>query len=308
MPFFSVIIPVYNKQKFVFKTIQSVLNQSYIDFEIIVINDGSTDESENEILKCNDNRIKYYSQTNNGVATTRNEGIKKATGKYICFLDADDFWKSEFLKTFKYYIDLNVNQKVFSCSIEFETSKKVVTPTYSIQRTNDFEIVNFFKASCNESVLWTSSSVFEKSVFETVGVFDTNLKMGEDTDLWIRIGLQYSIFFIWEKLAIYCFDQNSISRNLNYKLEEITFKKHEISEKTNTDLKKYLDLNRFSIAIKSKILGNKKEYNKYKNEISSSSLVLKKRVLLQLPSFILIGLIKLKTVTTNLGLGSSVFR
>lgn len=90
MPFFSIIIPVFNKERFVAKTLKSVLSQSFIDFEIIIINDGSTDKSEVEILAITDERILYFLKENEGVAVARNLGIGKASADYICFLDADD--------------------------------------------------------------------------------------------------------------------------------------------------------------------------------------------------------------------------
>ena len=305
---FSIIIPVFNKQQFIYKTIQSVLNQTIADFEILIINDGSTDNSEFEILKFNDFRIRYFNQKNNGVSKARNMGIRNAKGQYICFLDADDLWNSDFLETFRKYIALVPNQKVFSSQFEVETSKKIFLPTYSIKKTNDFEVVNFFKASFKESVLWTSCAVFEKSVFDKVGVFDEQIKKGEDTDLWIRIGLNYEIVFIWKVLAKYGFDESSISRNFHYWLEELTFEKYKVAEKKNADLKKYLDLNRYSVAIKCKIIGNKNEFKKYKNEILYKNLTLKKQFLLLLPSYLLKKLIKIKTLLANLGLSNSVFK
>lgn len=308
MVFFSIIIPLYNKKNYIVKTIQSVLNQTFNNFELLIINDGSDDKSELEVLKFNDSRIFLHHQNNKGVATARNVGIKNAKGSYICFLDADDVWKPDFLETFKKYIDLVPAQKVFSCRFEIETARKTFVPKYSIKKTNDFEIVNFFKASFKESVLWTSSAAFEKSVFDEVGTFDQNLKNSEDTDLWIRIGLMYNVVFIWKIVAKYCFDQQSISRNLHYGLEEITFNKYKKIEKNNSDIKKFLDLNRYSKAIKFKILGNFTDYNKFKNEILITNLTLKKRIILNLPPKTLIFLIALKTQLTNLGFGNAVFK
>ncbi|MBC7494212.1 MAG: glycosyltransferase family 2 protein [Flavobacterium sp.] len=308
MVFFSIIVPLYNKKKYIAKTIQSVLNQTFINFELVIVNDGSDDKSELEVLKFNDSRIYLYQQNNKGVATARNVGIKNAKGNYICFLDADDIWKPDFLQTFKKYIDLVPDQKVFSCQFEIETARTTFVPKYSIKKTNDFEIVNFFKASFKESVLWTSSAAFEKSVFDDVGTFDQNLQNSEDTDLWIRIGLVYEVVFIWKIVSKYCFDNRSISRSLHYGLEEITFNKYKKIEKINSDLKKLLDLNRYSKAIKYKILGNVADYKRYKNQISPRNLSFKKRFILNLPPTLLLLLIVLKTRLTNIGLGNAIFK
>ena len=308
MVFFSIIIPLYNKRNFIKRTIQSVLNQSFADFELLIINDGSTDKSELEVLKFKDPRIILINQNNQGVAAARNEGIKVASGNYICFLDADDLWKPDFLETFKKYSTLLPNQNVFSCLFEIETSDKTFIPKYSIKKTNDFEIVNYFTASFKESVLWTSSAVFKKSVFDAVGIFDVGLKCSEDTDLWIRIGLKYDVVFIWEIVSKYCFDSKSISRNLNYGLENRTYNKYKYLEQTNSNLKKFLDLNRYSQAVKYKILNNKKDFELYKAKITLKNLPLKKQIILFLPTFLLKILVQLKNNLTNLGFGNSVFK
>ena len=96
-PFFSIVIPLYNKEPFIEKTIQSVLDQTFKDFEIIIINDGSTDKSLGEVECLNDERISIFTIINQGVSHARNHGIHKAKGHYIAFLDADDYWESEFL-------------------------------------------------------------------------------------------------------------------------------------------------------------------------------------------------------------------
>ncbi|HRG18620.1 MAG TPA: glycosyltransferase [Flavobacterium lutivivi] len=308
MPFFSVIIPVYNKEKFIEKTLQSVLNQTFPGFEVIVINDGSTDESENKILEIKDDRINYFTKKNEGVAITRNFGILKATGSFICFLDADDYWYPNFLLVMKSYIEKLPTQKVFASAIEIETKKNKFPAQYSILKNNDYQIVNFFDASQYESVLWTSSVVIEKTVFEKTGIFDEKIKISEDTDLWIRIGLIYEVVFIWEILARYIYDNQSVSRNMNYVFEDYFFEKFITEESTNQKLKQYLDLNRFSSVIKLKITGDNKKAKKIIESIDTKSLSFKKRFLLNLPTFALKILIKIKSFLAEIGLGNAVFR
>jgi glycosyltransferase involved in cell wall biosynthesis len=303
MPYFSIVIPVYNKEKFVAKTIESVLSQTFTDYEIIIVNDGSTDQSEAKISTFKDNRIQYYSKKNEGVALARNFGIEKATADYICFLDADDYWHPTFLETMQRYSSELPEQKVFAAAIEIETKNKTIPARYSIESTSDFEIVNFFNASQKECVLWTSSVCIHKSVFEKVGDFDTKIKHGEDTELWIRIGLQFPIVFIHKILARYVYDEKSISRNTNYYFEQYTFDKYAVEEKKNPALKKYMDLNRFSAVIKCNLHGDWKTAQKIYFEIDLKNLSYKKRILLELPSIILKPLIRLKHF-----LGNSVFR
>lgn len=308
MPHFSIIIPLYNKENFIENTLKSVLNQNFKDFEVIIVNDGSTDSSEEKVLLFNDSRVHYYQKKNEGVSAARNYGIEKAKSDYITFIDADDYWYQGFLDEMFKNINSCPELKVFSTAIEIETSKSVIAAEYSIKKTAGFEIVNYFTASTKRTVLCSSSSVFHKMVFEQTGQFNTKLKSGEDTDLWIRIGLIYPIHFSWKILARYVYDPDSLSKKHKITIDSINFSKYQLQEETNPDLKKFLDLNRFSLAIKSKLIKDKKSFNKLYQQIDLNKLSLKKRLLLRLPSFLLKPLIDLKTVLTNLGLGNSVFK
>lgn len=308
MTFFTVIIPLFNKENFIENTLKSVLNQSFIDFEVLIVNDGSTDKSEEKILQFNDNRIQYFYKENGGVSAARNFGIEKATSNCITFIDADDYWYPNFLQEMFENIQKFPQQKVFTAAIEFETSKKIIPSSYSIVKKGDCEIVNYFEASLKESVIWTSCAVFHKSVFETAGKFDLQLKSGEDTDLWIRIGLLYPVLFSWKILARYVYDASSLGKNHQTYLDSTDFSKYTALEKTNPTLKKFLDLNRFSLAIKSKIIGNNERFTVFFAAINLDNLSLKKRILLQLPVFILKPLIELKIFLANIGFGNAVFK
>lgn len=303
MPYFSIVIPVFNKEKFVAKTLKSVLAQTFSDFEIIVVNDGSTDESEASIAEIKDERIRYFSKQNEGVAVARNFGIEKASTDFICFLDADDYWYPDFLETMHRYSWKLPEQKVFAAAIEIETQNKVLKAQYSISKNSDFGIVNFFEASQKECVLWTSSICIHKSVFAKVGEFDTNIKHGEDTELWIRIGLHFPVVFIHKILARYIYDAQSVSRKQNYFFEKYTFEKYASEESKNPALKQYMDLNRFSAVVKCKLNGDSKLANEVASGIDLGNLSQKKRMLLRLPGFVLKMLIGMQQV-----FGKSVFR
>jgi glycosyltransferase involved in cell wall biosynthesis len=308
MPFFSVVIPLYNKENFIEVTLKSVLNQSYTNFEVIIINDGSTDNSAQIISKFDNSRIRVFNKENAGASSARNYGIEKAQSSYISFIDADDYWYPTFLEEMFEKINRFPDFKVFSAAIEIETLKTTFPAQYSIKKTNDFEIVNYFTASTKETVICTSCAVFNKAVFEEVGDFDTEIKSGQDTDMWFRIGLKYPVLFVWKILARYVYDENSLSKNKNYLDTKVDFSKFTEEEKINPEIKKFLDLNRFSLAIKHKIAGNEKGFENYYDDIDLKKLALKKRVLLLLPAFILRLLISTKTALTNMGFGSSVFK
>lgn len=308
MPFFSVIIPLFNKEKFIEATLKSVLCQTFTDFEIIIVNDGSRDGSAEKILQSEDARIRYFFKENGGASSARNYGIEKAQSNYITFIDADDYWYPTFLQEMFENINRFAELKVFSAAIEIETSKNVIPAHYSIVKTNDCEIVNYFTASTKETIICTSCAVFHKSVFDEIGNFDINIKSGQDTDMWIRIGLIYPVLFSWKTLARYVYDTNSLSKNAGFIYEKIDFSKFQELEKTNANLKIFLDLNRFSLAIKCKLLGDYPLFENYYKAINLNHLSLKKRTLLLMPPFILKPLIGLKTVLTESGLGSSVFK
>lgn len=308
MPFFSVIIPLYNKENFIEATLQSVLAQTFIDYEVLIIDDGSTDSSASIIKGYTDSRIRYFKTANKGVSSARNYGIQNATANYITFLDADDYWYPHFLEVMFKNSNKEPEIRVFSAAIEIETNNTTFPAAYSILQKNEYEIVNYFSASFKETVICTSCAVFHKTVFDNVGFFDTQIKSGQDTDLWIRIGLEYPVLFSWEILARYVYDQNSLSKNNNFLHTKPDFTAFAIAEKTDPLLKKFLDLNRFSLAIKFKLAGNKNAFRNQCKAIDRSNLSIQKRIVLSFPAFLLRILIRFKTFWTEHGLGSAVFK
>jgi glycosyltransferase involved in cell wall biosynthesis len=308
MSYFSIVIPLYNKAAFIENTLQSVFAQTFQDFELIIVDDGSTDDSLDKIAALKNNNIQLFSKENGGVSSARNFGITKASSPYITFLDADDYWYPDFLSTMYEAIQIHKKESVFAGAFEIEAAKKVFPAAYSIALDQPFLLLNYFKASQRESIIWTSCAVFEKSVFEKVGVFDETIKSEEDTDLWIRIGLQYPVVFCSKILARYVFDANSLSRNLSYNSQKINFSKFLIAEKTNSALHFFLDTIRFSWAIKSKLNKDNSNFELFCKAINKDNLNFKKKVLLKMPRFVLFQLIELQKILVQLGLTNSVFK
>lgn len=308
MPFFSIIIPLYNKEKFIENTLKSVLQQSFTDYEVLIVNDGSTDASEAKILAFNDSRIQYFYKDNEGASEARNYGIKKSKSEYITFLDADDYWYPNFLEEMFLTIGKFPEQKVFAAAIEIENPKNVIPSSYSIPKSAESVIVNYFEASYQEGVIFTSCSVFHKSVFEAVGDFDPKIKSGQDTDLWIRIGLVYPVVFSFKILTRYIYDPNSLSKKPDILHQKLDFSKFTEAEKSNPALKKFLDLNRYSLAIKSKLINDKTNFYKFTSDINLSNLPLKRRILLRLPGFVLHFLLRVNLLFVQLGWSKSVFK
>ncbi|AWA31223.1 glycosyltransferase family 2 protein [Flavobacterium magnum] len=308
MPFFSVIIPLYNKENFIGNTISSVLAQTFTDFELIIINDGSTDNSAAIAKGFSDPKIRFFSKPNEGVSVARNFGISMAEADYITFLDADDYWYPDFLETMQRTIAGFPNESVFSAAIEIETAKNTFPARYSIPKSSGCIVVDFFDASARECVIWTSCAVFHKEVFQKAGTFDPKLKSVQDTDLWIRIGLIYPVVFCPSVLARYVFDAQSLSKEATYITERLNFEHFATAEKSHPGLKKFLDLNRYSLAIKAKLKGDRIEFRSFTAEIDKKSLTQKKRLLLLLPGFVLRKLVRLQIFLADIGVGSSVFK
>lgn len=192
---FSVIIPLYNKEKYIINTLKSAINQTFNDFEIIIINDSSTDNSLELVQNIKNDKIKIYSIKNSGVSFARNFGIGIAEGDYIAFLDSDDLWLPNHLET--------INQMIHSyphCGLYF-TAYNMLFPngTYkSCYKIPNCKETIVFDNYCNMVMLsggytpcWTSVIVIKKNIFKNGLLFPVGIKAGEDLDLWLRIGLRY---------------------------------------------------------------------------------------------------------------------
>ena len=309
MPRFSVIVPVYNKEKHLSKTLESVIKQRFVDFELIVINDGATDASESIIKSFTDPRIHYIKQENQGVSIARNTGINKANADYIALLDADDIWKEDYLEKIDALIDGYPKQHVFAAVCTIESRGKMYKPTYSIANLSPDKsyVVSYFTSSYINTILTSSSTVLHKDVFETIGYYNPTLRSGEDTDLWIRLGLAYTVVFLNTPLATYRFEATSLSnspKQVKKALDLDCYEKHISSHK---GLKKFLDLNRYSLALHAKIAGNKKDYLKYKKGIDFKNLNKKQRFLISAPSVILEVLLQVKVVLEKAGFQLSTY-
>ncbi len=290
-PFFSVVIPLYNKASFIKSTIDSVLNQSFGNFELIIVNDGSTDNSLTKINSIEDQRVRVISQENKGVSSARNLGIKSAKSNLIAFLDADDIWKPyhlDDLKTlFKKYPNCGLYCKAYHRTID---GIRVNCSYNTLPKNKNWSgiLEDFFTASMHDNICTSSSVLVPKRIFESVGYFNESYNSGEDTDLWIRIALSNSV-------AFYNKDSVSIHWNSSKTLLKRTINPDKfmdldayIKEERNSDsLKKYLDKNRASLALQQKMVGNFELVKYYLNSIDSKNLGIKTKMVLNLPRFAL---------------------
>lgn len=189
----SVIIPLYNKKDSIATALDSVLAQSYQDFEVVVVDDGSADDGAAVVEGYADPRIRLIRQANAGVSAARNRGIAEAKGEYVAFLDADDEWMSEFL------------EEIVALLQEFPDCRAQATTYVQCQNGNKKNIVlnrlpflgergvltNYFEvASCSHPPVWTSAVCIERALLQEIGGFPLGIKSGEDLLTWARIAVR----------------------------------------------------------------------------------------------------------------------
>ena len=222
----SIIIPTYNSAQYICEAIESVLNQTYKDFEIIVVDDGSTDNTK-EVIKPYLNKIKYIYQQNSGPSAARNRGIKEAKGEYIAFLDADDIWLPQKLELQIKFMETYPNLGLtFADVCFFRKERRIIKKTFlkdkkvfknlHTQSTSFFEKIfleKIFNALIEENFVPTSTVVAKMECFNKVDFFDETLFSVEDRDMWLRIALFYDIGFINFPLVLKRFHETNISAN-----------------------------------------------------------------------------------------------
>lgn len=207
-PLVTVVVPVYNGEKYLADTLRSVLEQSYNTLEIIIINDGSTDKTES-IIKTfcqKDPRIRYFYQSNSGLSSARNTGIKMASGRLISFIDADDLWMKDKLGKQVALIENNKIEEdigIVYCDNIFinESGEQIHDPDLFRLRP---EIQGFVyeKLILANLVCGSGSAVLlPKKIFDSVGNFDALLPTCEDWDMWLRIAKKYQLKYVYEPLV-----------------------------------------------------------------------------------------------------------
>lgn len=205
--FFSIVIPLYNKEHQIADTLRSVFAQSFTDYEIVIVNDGSTDNSVTAVEAIDDPRIRLISQANAGVSAARNRGIEEARGKYIALLDADDLWHPDFLTTIADLIARYPKCDVFATRYdftdEFGNKKPSIINNFPFNG-KDGILSNYFEVAINsDAPLWTSVVVTSKNALQSVGGFPVGITSGEDLLTWARLACRFKIAFSQTVCATY---------------------------------------------------------------------------------------------------------
>lgn len=256
---FSVIIPLYNKVQYVERAILSVLAQTYTDYELIIVDDGSTDGSANAVVQMEENNQQlsllqkcglflFVKQQNKGAGAARNNGAKISKGDYLCFLDADDWWSENFLLEMDTLINKYPKAGVYGTAYYYYKNSFAKTLNYALPKGFKAGYINYFRcyADSLQMPLTSISVSINKEIFIEIGGFSEKLTLGEDFYLWIHLALKYKVAFLNKPLSYYFQDlpasQRAIGRLHNPKthmlwgLEDL-----EPIEKTNEDYKRLID-------------------------------------------------------------------
>lgn len=220
-PLVSVVIPTYNNARYVRAAIESVLAQTFTDIEVIVIDDGSEDNTEDELRPVRD-RIRCIRQENQGAAAARNRGIAEANGEFIAFLDSDDLWLPEKLAgqmdTLAQHPDFPV---AHTDSLVIDADAHILKPSANRKRQsrNGMVFEELFMSSI--SVILTSTVVIHHRCFEEIGVFDPAFPVFQDYDFFLRLSFRYPVYFIDKPLVKYRLTPRSLTRtNLRRNIAE----------------------------------------------------------------------------------------
>ena len=241
-PRFSIIVPLYNKAPYVKKALDSIVSQSYTDWECIIVDDGSTDNSAaicEELLSSYTvhhtpyTAIRFLKQANSGVAAARNNGVAASKGEYLCFLDADDWWEPEMLEEIDRLIQEYPVAGLYATNyVYYKPGKTHVALNF------DRGYMNYPEAYLHSDAMpvWTGAACMSRKVFDEMGGFPVGVKLGEDFLLWAKTALQYKVAFCEKPLACYNNDVPAslrATRNLHAPEFNMLFHLDEIEELIN---------------------------------------------------------------------------
>lgn len=272
MPRFSVIIPLYNKAPYVRKTVESVIVQTYVDWELIIVDDCSTDGGGDVVANITDSRIRLIRlEKNGGVGAARNRGVSESTSPFICFLDADDWWEPTFLEEMARLAERHPDAGIYGTGYYIiKNGKKRIAPIGVEDSFTEGEI-NYCRVYAKTLCMpLTSITVcMPRKVFEESRGFPTNIKLGEDFMLWIHIALKHKVVLLNKPLSNYNQDVNPTYRGTHNKKYDpelfMTFHLNQFAEEEskNDDLKILLD------RLRVYSLMNFRRYNLYPQRVNA---------------------------------------
>ncbi len=225
-PGVSVVIPACNAGQFIAEAIDSVLAQTFTDFEVIVVDDGSTDDTREVVARFTDPRLRYVYQDHAGVSAARNAGIRRAQGRYIAFLDADDWWLPEKLALQVQLLESRPEVGLVYCGAYRVRNGRIISKFRARYRGDVFEPL---LVRGNEKVMAGSASavIIRKECLEQVGGFDEDCFAAEDWEMWLRLAAQYEFDCVPDCLVAVRFHEENTSAKVERMRQgiSITFRK-----------------------------------------------------------------------------------
>lgn len=205
MPFFSVIMPLYNKAPYVHKAVESVVRQTFSDWELVVVDDGSNDGSAEVIKAFTDTRIHLLQQANTGVSKARNNGVTASQGKYLCFLDADDWWDDSYLEAMHGLIGRNPDAGLYGTAYHIVKNGRLRAAPIGVDADFTEGAIDYCAVYAQTlcTPIHTITACVPRNVFDKLGGFRDRLSLGEDFDLWLRIAQHHPVLFLNRALAYY---------------------------------------------------------------------------------------------------------
>lgn len=207
-PAFSVVVPLFNKRDHVRRTIRHILDQDYTLFEVIVVDDGSTDDSVAQIADLVGPKLRILHQPNAGPGAARNLGIADARHEWIAFIDADDAWYPDHLSELSRAITAFPAARFASTTYRKRSATEVLPPRGDAPAAA--RQLSYFEACRHRNIVWTSTIAIRRDVFDRIGGFKT-IFPGEDTDMWVRAGLEGPLAFSPRVTAIYTMNTGGLS-------------------------------------------------------------------------------------------------
>lgn len=253
MPSISIVIASYNRATLLEETLKSVFNQKFPDYEVIVIDDGSTDNTY-EIVKKYEKKIIYKKINHTGQSAASNEGIRLAKGRYITFLDSDDLWYPDFLLTM--YDKIESQDEYDFCFCNFKIFDKDEIIKHSYLKENYQKSGHLFELLLEGQFILNGAFLIKKRCIEKVGGFDEKMKLAKDWDLWLRLTSKFKGFYVDKTLLKIRFHDGNISRDKRISQYNL-FTLQKIKEYAPTEFEFY------RIKIKKKIKENNRRVGKY---------------------------------------------
>lgn len=197
----SVVIPLYNKEREVAATLRSVLSQSLLPCEIIVIDDGSTDRGAEIASSTGSPLVRVISQSNAGVSAARNRGALEARGQYVAFLDADDRWRPGYLEKITSLTIQYPECNAYAAAFDIDSNGHIV---HNVHPSKEGIVEDFFREAMHSYICQPSATVIRRDIFLSLGGFPEGMKIGEDLYFWIVLASAGRICFTPEALVVYC--------------------------------------------------------------------------------------------------------